>query len=97
MKTKKQWLFKEIAGVEYFNFEEDFVEKNIRCIPMIVRFKMDRAGIKLKLDEWSKFSTAERIELGRKPCGMNVKENCIINILPGWWKDILKSKQLVWS
>jgi hypothetical protein len=45
------------------------VEKNIRCIPMIVRFKMDRAGIKLKLEEWSKFSTAERIELATKSCG----------------------------
>jgi len=69
MKTKTKSLFKEIVGVEYFNFEEDFVEKNIRCIPMIVRFKMDRAGIKLKLEEWSKFSTAERIELATKPCG----------------------------
>lgn len=68
MKTKEQSLFKEIVGVEYFNFEEDFVEKNIHCIPMIVRFKMDKAGIKLKLAEWSKFSTAERIELAKKPC-----------------------------
>ena len=69
MKTKEPSLFKEIVGIEYFNFEEDFVEKNIRCIPMIVRFKMDKAGIKLKLEEWSKFSTAERIELATKPCG----------------------------
>ena len=30
---------------------------------MTVRFKMDAAGIKLKLAEWSKFSVAERIEL----------------------------------
>ena len=69
MKTKARSLFKEIVGIEYFNFEEDFIEKNIRCIPMIVRFKMDKAGIKLKLAEWSKFSTAERIELATKPCG----------------------------
>ena len=69
MKTKNRSLFKEIVGIEYFNFEEDFVEKDIRCIPMIVRFKMDQAGIKLKLAEWSKFSTVERIELATKPCG----------------------------
>jgi hypothetical protein len=55
--------------VEYFDFEDDFVEKNIRCIPMIVRFKMDEAGIKLKLAEWSKFSVEERIELAKKPVG----------------------------
>lgn len=54
--------------IEYFNFEEDFVEKNIRCIPMIVRFKMDQAGIKLKLTEWSKFNVVERIELAKKDC-----------------------------
>jgi hypothetical protein len=68
MKSKEQSLFKEIVGVEYFNFEEDFVENNIRCIPMIVRFKMDKAGIKLKLEEWSKFNVRERIELATKPC-----------------------------
>ncbi len=54
-------------GIEYFDFEDDFVEKNIRCIPMIVRFKMDKAGIKLKLAEWSKFDVDQRIELARKP------------------------------
>ena len=60
--------FKNITGIEYFNFEEDFVEKNIRCIPMIVRFKMDKAGIKLKLAEWSRFSIDERVELAKKTC-----------------------------
>jgi hypothetical protein len=60
--------FKNLYGIEYFLFEEDFVEKNIRCIPMIVRFKMDHAGIKLKLSEWSKFSVEERFELAKRPC-----------------------------
>jgi hypothetical protein len=69
MKTKDVSAFKDIAGIEYFNFEEDFVEKNIRCIPMIVRFKMDIAGIKLKLAEWNKFSIEERINLAKMPCG----------------------------
>ena len=32
------------------------MENNMRCIPMIIRFKMDMAGIKLKLSEWKKFS-----------------------------------------
>jgi hypothetical protein len=50
----------------YFNFEEDFIEENVRCIPMIVRFKMDAAGIKLKLAEWSKFRVDERIALAIK-------------------------------
>lgn len=61
--------FKYLADIEYFQFEEDFIEKNVRCIPMIVRFKMDAAGIKLKLAEWSRFSVAERINLAKMPCG----------------------------
>ncbi|HMO60590.1 MAG TPA: nitrate reductase associated protein [Ferruginibacter sp.] len=64
----KASVFEGIKNMEYFNFEEDFVEKNIRCIPMIVRFKMDTAGIKLQLAEWAKFSTSEKLELALKPC-----------------------------
>jgi hypothetical protein len=52
----------------YFAFEADFVEDNVRCIPMIVRFKLDACGIKLKLSEWSRFTTTERNELADRPC-----------------------------
>jgi len=65
--------FISVKGIEYFNFEEDFVEENVRCIPMIVRFKMDAAGIKLKLNEWSKFLPSERVQLAVLPIG-NVSE-----------------------
>ncbi|MNK22327.1 hypothetical protein D3C87_406020 [compost metagenome] len=59
--------FINLAGIEYFHFEEDFIEDNVRCIPMIVRFKMDAVGIKLKLSEWSKFNSQERVELAIRP------------------------------
>lgn len=59
--------FGEVKGIEYFNFEEDYIEENVRCIPMIVRFKMDAAGIKLKLAEWSKFRPEDRIQLALMP------------------------------
>ena len=60
--------FNGLAGIEYFDFEEDFIEKNIRCIPMIVRFKLDKAGIKLKLDEWNRLIVEERLELACRSC-----------------------------
>jgi len=60
--------FLELRDIEYFLFEEDFMEGNIRCIPMIVRFKMDKAGIKLKLSAWSRFSAEERIKLAQMAC-----------------------------
>lgn len=68
MKTKPSPSeFKNLRGIEYFQFEEDFMEENIRCIPMIVRLKMDETGIKLKLSEWSKFHPDERIQLALLP------------------------------
>ena len=65
--------FRALKDIEYFDFEEDFIEENVRCIPMIVRFKMDAAGIKLKLAEWSKFKKEEKIQLALMPA-TNVKE-----------------------
>jgi hypothetical protein len=47
------------------------MENHMRCIPMIIRFKMDMAGIKLKLSEWKKFRTEERIELALMRCSLN--------------------------
>ena len=65
----KHSIFFGRIDIEYFGFEEDFVEQNIRCIPMIVRFKMDAAGVKLKLSEWSRFNPEERVELAKRSCG----------------------------
>jgi hypothetical protein len=51
----------------FFQFEADFVE-SLRCIPMVVRYKLDSCGIKLKLDQWHAFTEAERKELVHRPC-----------------------------
>lgn len=51
----------------YFQFEDEFVA-TLRCIPMIVRYKLDTCGVKLKLSHWSHFSQEERQTLVEKPC-----------------------------
>lgn len=63
----REFLNPPLGDRGYFNFEEDYIEQNVRCIPMIVRFKMDAACIKLKLSEWSKFTPEERIALAVMP------------------------------
>ncbi len=73
--------FLGLHNIEYFNFEEDFVEENVRCIPMIVRFNMDAACIKLKLSEWSKFSIDERVILATKPCSTTDEQQLYHNYL----------------
>jgi hypothetical protein len=69
----------------YFRFEEDFVEDNVRCIPMIVRFKLDSCGIKLKLAEWSKMTPKERESLAEMPCHteeeINHYRNCLEELI----------------
>lgn len=54
----------------FFDFESDFVE-SLRCIPMIVRYKLDSCGIKLKLPEWVKISVEEKTQLAYLPCYLN--------------------------
>ncbi|HLO48931.1 MAG TPA: nitrate reductase associated protein [Kamptonema sp.] len=51
----------------YFEFESEFVT-DLRCIPMLVRYKLDTCGVKLKLSHWNQFSQQERQALVEKPC-----------------------------
>jgi len=56
------------SHIEYFRFEEDFIEDNLRCIPMVVRLKLDTIGIKLPLKAWCQFTEDERTRLALDPC-----------------------------
>jgi hypothetical protein len=51
----------------FFDFEADFVD-SLRCIPMVVRMKLDTCGVKLKLAEWNHFTQAECERLVELPC-----------------------------
>jgi len=55
-----------------FDFELDFAG-TLRCIPMIVRLKLDLCGIKLSLRQWSRFSRDEREALTYRPCGTAIE------------------------
>jgi hypothetical protein len=57
-----------LAANPFFDFEKDFTEDGIRCIPMIVRFKLDAGGIKLQLKEWNRLNAADRQQLSTMPC-----------------------------
>ncbi|WP_069790656.1 nitrate reductase associated protein [Cyanobacterium sp. IPPAS B-1200] len=52
---------------DFFQFEADFVE-SLRCIPLVVRLKLDTCGVKLKLNHWHQFTLEEREILVKKPC-----------------------------
>ncbi|MGC4060780.1 MAG: nitrate reductase associated protein [Aquabacterium sp.] len=48
--------------IQFFRFEADFVD-SLRCVPMIVRFRLDLCGIKLSLRAWNRFSVSTRARL----------------------------------
>ncbi|MCH4091405.1 nitrate reductase associated protein [Acetobacter sp.] len=49
-----------------FNFEMDFAH-SLRCIPMIVRMKLDLCGVKVSLRQWSRFTQEDRAALVQRP------------------------------
>jgi hypothetical protein len=67
--------------IEYFHFEEDFMEDNLRCIPMIVRLRLDTVGIKLPLRLWSRLNTAERTLLAALSCNSVREQTKYKNVL----------------
>jgi hypothetical protein len=50
-----------------FEFEQDFAG-SLRCIPMVVRYKLDTCGVKLSLEHWAKFESVERRALVVERC-----------------------------
>lgn len=64
----------------YFKFESDFVG-TLRCVPMCVRFKLDLAGVKLKLGEWSKLSPAEREYIAALPVDTRAAVQTFRNVI----------------
>lgn len=52
---------------EFFEFEADFVD-SLRCIPMVVRYKLDTCGIKLKLADWNQMDNRDRLILAEMSC-----------------------------
>ncbi|NJN72191.1 MAG: nitrate reductase maturation protein NarM [Limnothrix sp. RL_2_0] len=52
---------------QFFEFEQDFIA-SMRCIPMVMRYKLDTCGVKMKLDHWGKFDDADKQKFVEMPC-----------------------------
>lgn len=64
--TLTDWMEKTMEPT-FFQFEQDFIQ-SMRCIPMVVRYNLDTCGIKLKLEQWLKFTESDRQVLATMPC-----------------------------
>jgi hypothetical protein len=56
----------EFTSMRRFQFESDIYER-LNCVPMAVRRKLDRVGLKVGLDQWQSFSRAERLAICYMP------------------------------
>jgi hypothetical protein len=57
---------KEFTSMRRFQFEADIYE-TLNCVPMAVRRKLDRVGLKVGLDQWQALSRAERLAICYMP------------------------------
>lgn len=81
-KGERVYFFEGMMN-HFFEFELDFVE-SLRCIPMLVRYKLDTCGIKLKLSQWHQFTTPEREMLVDLPCVTEAEVNHYRQLLQEW-------------
>jgi hypothetical protein len=51
----------------FFGFESD-QERSLAYIPMLVRMKLDTAGVKLTLTQWNRLPEHQRRQLFEQPC-----------------------------
>jgi hypothetical protein len=56
----------EFTPMRRFQFESDIYE-TLNCVPMAVRRKLDRVGLKVGLDQWQSLSRAERLAICYMP------------------------------
>lgn len=52
--------------IRHFSFEDE-IHQNLGCVPMAVRRKLDRAGIKISLAQWQALGLGERLALCHLP------------------------------
>jgi hypothetical protein len=82
-----------VSDSQLFEFESDFVDA-LSCIPMAVRLKLDTSGIKLSLEQWSRFTQEDRQRLLMTPCageaGIEAYRKTLVDLVARRANDVAK-------
>ncbi|HYL60535.1 MAG TPA: nitrate reductase associated protein [Candidatus Acidoferrales bacterium] len=62
----RQSPWQVIAMMRRFKFEDEMHE-SLRCVPMAVRRKLDRVGLKVGLEQWKSLDRGERLAICHLP------------------------------
>lgn len=79
---------------QFFQFEQDFIQ-SMRCIPMVMRYKLDCSGVKMKLDHWGKLTDAEKQTFIEMPCETPEEAQAYHHALQGVIEDKTGAKAKV--
>lgn len=76
-----------------FDFEADFAA-TLRCIPMLVRAKLDRGGVKLSLKQWSRLQVDQREAVAHRACDTPIEiklwRDTLVDSLPASHNAIIE-------
>jgi hypothetical protein len=59
--------------IRKFKFEDE-MHKSLQCVPMVVRRKLDRVGLKIGLEQWKSLDRGERLAICHFP--VDTAEEC---------------------
>jgi hypothetical protein len=59
-----------------FKFEKDIYE-TLDCVPMAVRRKLDRAGIKISMSQWQALGRGERLAICHLPANLEEERDAL--------------------
>lgn len=73
--------------IRRFKFEDE-VHHNLACVPMAVRRKLDRVGVKVSLQQWQALAQHERLAICHLPTASD--EEC--GVLRGFIEETVRAR-----
>jgi len=75
--------------MRYFKFEDE-VHQSLSCVPMTVRRKLDRIGVKISLEQWQALGRGERLAI----CHLPVEEAEECNAVRTFIEEALENRSV---
>ena len=66
--------------IRKFKFEDE-VHHNLACVPMAVRRKLDRVGVKVSLEQWQALAQHERLAICHLPTSTDEERDTLRTFL----------------
>ncbi len=75
----------------FLSIEKDY-EDNLEFIPWVVRYKLDKLGVKISLSQWQSLSLSKRKKIFSSPFKTNSNKKELLQTLEGIWGTLEGNK-----